>query len=66
MENKLWLYGKNYGTLIYYGKNYGTILKTEKKIFKFCQCIFTISKFLPFQKGLGPLPKDTLCQVWLK
>ena len=25
---KLWYYGKNYGTLIYYGKNYGTMEKT--------------------------------------
>ena len=28
MENKLWYYTENYGTLIYYGKNYGTMEKT--------------------------------------
>ena len=35
MENKLWLYGKNYGTLIYYGKNYGTMEKNYDTIVKY-------------------------------
>ena len=35
MENKLWLYGKNYGTLIFYGKNYGTMEKNYDTIVKY-------------------------------
>ena len=35
----------------------------EKKIFKSCQCIFTILQLSPFE---SPLPKDALCQVRLK
>ena len=46
----------------------------EKKIFKFCQCILLFRKYLLLEKGRGlhliklesPLPKDGLCQVWLK
>ena len=46
----------------------------EKKIFKFCQCIFAISYYLPLEKGgalylnkfESPSSKDALCQVWLK
>ena len=46
----------------------------EKKIFKFCQCIFSIKNYLPWEKGgalhlnklESPSPKDALCQVWLK
>ena len=45
----------------------------EKKIFKVHQCIFTLSYYLPLEKGVAlhlnkiesPLPKDALCQVWL-
>ena len=41
----------------------------EKKIFNFCKCIY-----LPLEKGgslhlnklESPLPKDDVCQVWLK
>ena len=46
----------------------------EKKIFKFLQCIFQFSNYLPLEKGVAlhlnrlefSLPKDALCQVWLK
>ena len=31
----------------------------EKKIFKFCQCIFAISLFSPLQKGHGPSFEQT-------
>ena len=45
-----------------------------EEVFKFRQCIFSISEFSPFGKGGGlhlnklesPSPKDALCQVWLK
>ena len=43
----------------------------EKKIIKFCQCIFVIHNYLPLEKGRAlhlnkldsPSPKDALCQV---
>ena len=46
----------------------------EKKIFKFCQCIFAFFFLSPlgkrwdrlFEKFESHLPKDALCQVWLK
>ena len=47
----------------------------EKKILKFRQCIFLLFRnYLPlekdgalhFNKLESPLPKDALCQVWLK
>ena len=47
----------------------------EKKIFKFCQCTFSIfCKYLPLEKRHcsslnkleSPSTKDSLCQVWLK
>ena len=46
----------------------------SSKIFKFLQCILTISLLFPLGKGHGPLfeklqstsPRDALCQVWLK
>mgnify|MGYP003691692401 CR=1 FL=1 len=46
----------------------------EKKIFKFCLCIFSIKHYLPLEKGgalhlnklQSPSPKDALCKVWLK
>ena len=45
-----------------------------KKIFKFRQCIFALSKCLSLAKGVAlhlnklefPSPKDALCQLWLK
>jgi hypothetical protein len=50
------------------------LLVLEKKIFKNFQCIFTRSLLstlgegyhLPLNKLKSPLPKDNLCQVWLK
>jgi hypothetical protein len=49
-------------------------LVLEKKILKNFQCIFTLSLLSPLGEGLSlplhkhesPLPKDDLCQVWLK
>ena len=49
-------------------------LVLKKTIFKFCQCIFTISLSSPLEirgalhlnKLIYPSPKDDLCQVWLK
>ena len=46
----------------------------EKYILKFRQCIFPIHYYLLLEKGYPfilkkidfPLPKDALCQVWLK
>ena len=46
----------------------------EKRIFKFCQCIFAILCLSPLEKGRGPSftnlespsPQDAFCQVWLK
>ena len=46
----------------------------ESKIFKFRQCILTISNYLPLEKGWAfhlnklesPATKDALCQIWLK
>ena len=46
----------------------------EKKIFKFCQCIFGISYSFPVEKGgalylnklESPSLKDALCQDWLE
>ena len=47
----------------------GTLV-LKKKSFKFSECIFSILKLSPLW-ACGPsikypLPKDTLCQVWLK
>jgi hypothetical protein len=49
------------------------LLVLEKKIFKSCQCIFTVF-LLTLGDGQSPSfeqfrissPKDDLCQVWLK
>ena len=46
----------------------------ERKALQFCQCIFTISFYLPFEKGgalhlyklESPLPMNALYQVCLK
>ena len=35
----------------------------EKKIFKFCQCIFVISKLSPLGKGHGPAFEQTLIPI---
>jgi hypothetical protein len=35
-------------------------------MFKNFQCIFTLSLLSSLGDGLSPLPKDDLCQVWLK
>ena len=43
-----------------------------EKIFKFRQCISLYHNYVPLEKGgalnklESPLPKDALCQVWLK
>ena len=45
-----------------------------EKIYKFCRCIFAISKSSPLEKDNAPhlkrlefpLPKNGLCQVWFK
>jgi hypothetical protein len=50
------------------------LLVLEKKIFENFQCIFTLLLLSPLGEGLSPsfeqleslLPKDDLCQVWLK
>jgi hypothetical protein len=50
------------------------LLVLEKKISKNFQIIFTLSLLSPLEKGyprflnklILPLPKDDLCQVWLK
>ena len=43
-------------------------LVLEKKIFKFRQCIFTILSLrgLHLNKIESPLPKNAMCQLWLK
>jgi hypothetical protein len=50
------------------------LLVLEKKILKKNQCIVTLSLLFPLEKGYPlclnkpefPIPKDDLCQVWLK
>jgi hypothetical protein len=50
------------------------LLVLAKKMFKIFQCIFTLSLLSPLGEGLSLyfnkleslLPKDDLCQVWLK
>ena len=50
------------------------VLLEKKKIFKFHQCVFAISNYLPLDKGMAlsfnklesSAPKYGLCQVWLE
>jgi hypothetical protein len=50
------------------------LLVLEKKIFKIFSVFLLFCDYLPFEKGNplrfnkleSPLPKDDLCQIWLK
>ena len=57
--------------LIGLAKTFKILKGPKKKIFKFCQCIFTISLLSSHEKRWGPSfephsLKDALCQIWLK